>query len=131
MDNFIKLIAGVLITAIIYLILSKRDKEITVLLTLAVCCMIVGIAVVYMRPLFDFFNDLRKAADLNSDFLKILLQAVGIGLLSEITSLICTDIGNAAMGKTIQIVSSSLILYISLPLFQKLMTMISEIMGEI
>lgn len=131
MDNFIKIIGCVLIASILYLILSKRDKDISVLLTLAVCSTVVCTAGIYLKPLLNFFEGLCTTANLNPEIFKILFQAVGIGILSEITALICTDIGNAAMGKTVQILSTVMILYLSLPLFQRLMDLINGILGSI
>lgn len=131
MENYIKVIAGVLITAIIYLILSKRDKDISILLTLAACCMVFTVAFYYLKPILNFFDNLQRTSDLNPELLKILLQAVGVCLLSEIASLVCNDIGNAALGKSVQIMSAALVLYLSLPLFQKLMSLIAEVLGEI
>lgn len=131
MDGFIKAIAGVLIAIVLGLVLSKQGKDISALLTIAVCCMVITAAVTYLRPVVDFFEKLESIGQLDSGMLTILLKAVGIGLLAEVTSLICADAGNAALGKTLQIFASAVILWISIPLLTSLINLVEEILGEI
>lgn len=131
MDVFLKTISGVLIAIVLGLILARQGKDISVLLTIAVCCMVVTAAVTYLNPVVVFFDKLESIGQLDSGMLTILLKAVGIGLLSEITSLICADAGNAALGKTLQIFASAVILWISIPLLTSLLDLVEEILGEL
>ena len=61
----------------------------------------------------------------------ILLKAVGIGILSEITCMICTDSGNAALGKVIQFLTSAVILWLCIPLFTQLIELIEGVLGAV
>lgn len=131
MDGFIKAIAGVLIATVLGLVLSRQGKDITALLTIAVCCMVITAAATYLRPVVEFFEKLESIGKLDSGMLTILLKAVGIGLLAEVTNLICADAGNAALGKTLQILASAVILWISIPLLTSLIDLVEEILGEI
>ena len=49
----------------------------------------------------------------------------------EITSLICTDAGNAALGKSVQILATCGILWLSIPLFTSLIDLLNKILGEV
>lgn len=130
MDIFLKAGAAALIMVVLCLVVSKRDKDIALLLTAAGCCMLVILALTYLEPVFAFFGQLQTLGDMDSDILSILLKAVGIGLLAEISGLICADVGNSALGKALQIVATAVILWISLPLLRSLMTLVGEILGE-
>ena len=131
MDILLKATAGVLIALVLCQILNKKDKNIATLLVIAVCCMVVGAAYGYIDQLLDFFEHLESLGNLNPDLLKIMLKAAGIGLLAELTSLICTDAGNGALGKSVQILSSVVILWMCIPVFTELMTLIENVMGAI
>lgn len=63
--------------------------------------------------------------------LGILLKAVGIGLVSEIAGLVCTDAGNGSLGKALQMLGSAVILYLSLPIFTAILELIREILREL
>ena len=103
MDIFLKATAGVLLAIIISMVLSKQGKDFSLLLILCVCCMVAAVALSYFQEIFDFIKSLESLGNLNHNFISILFKSVGIGILSEITVLICTDSGNSALGKVIQI----------------------------
>jgi len=129
MNTFLKVAAGVLISALLSLILSKQSKDISVLLVLAVCCMTIALAVQYLEPVITLVHRLSELANLDGDMLKILLKSVGLGILAEIVSLICSDSGNVTLGKTIQIFAAVMILYLSIPLFTKLVTLVEDLLS--
>lgn len=128
MDVFLKSVAGTLITLIMYLILIKQGKDISALLTAAVCCMLAVAAMQYVKPVIAFIEHLQQISSMDASILQIILRAVGIALLAEITSLICADAGNAALGKTLQFLGSGVVLWLSLPLFTELLDLIEEIL---
>lgn len=131
MDIYLKAVAGVSVTIIISLTLAKKAQDISMLLTLAVCCMVMGVAVYFLTPLIDFIKQLQTVGQLDTEAFKILLKAVGIGLVGEISSLICADSGNTALGKALQILSVIVILWLSLPLMTALLQTVQSLLGEL
>ena len=128
MDIFIKSVAGTFVALVLYLILAKQGKDISTLLTAAVCCMLATAAIGYIQPVVVFIERVQQITNLEPEMLQIILRTVGIGLLAEITSLICTDAGNAALGKSLQLLAGGAVLWLSLPLFTKLIDLIEEIL---
>ena len=131
MDVFVKSVAGILITVVATLVLSKKDKDFSVLLVICVCCMVAAVALGYLKEIIQFIRLLQQKGNLDSDLIGVLLKAVGISVLTEITSMICTDSGNAALGKVIQFLSSSVILWLSIPLFTQLLELIEDVLGAV
>jgi len=113
---------------ILTLILSKQGKDFSLLLTVLVCSVVSAAAINYLTPVVNFFDRLQSIGKLDPDFIKILLRAVGIGLLAEITGLICSDAGNAALGKTLQFLAGAVVLWMSVPLFTSIIDLIEEIL---
>ena len=128
MDIFMKAAAGVLIALVLSLVLSRQGKDISVLLVLLVCCIVLTAAVTSLKPVVDFVQKLGTMGKLDGGLLKTLLKAVGIGLLAEIAGLICADAGNSAMGKSLQILASAVILGLSVPIFTQLLELIETIL---
>ena len=131
MDIFIKASTLTLVVCVLYQMVSGRNKEIGTLLIVLGCALILSMAVSYLQPIFAFIQRLQEIGSLNSELLSILLKSVGVGLLAEISILICNDMGNASMGKTLQILATAVILWISLPMFDSLLDLISGILGEL
>ena len=128
MDIFLKATCGILITLVLCLVISKQSKDISVLLTVIVCCMVSIAAMQHLQPVITFFEKIQSIGQLDPTFVRIVIRSVGIGLLSEIAGHICLDAGNAALGKTLQILASAVILWMSLPLFTKVIELIEEIL---
>ncbi len=129
MDVFIRVSAGVLITLILCIVLSKQGKDFSFLLTVCVCCIVAVAALDFISPVIDFFHKLQSIGNLDSQMISIIFRAVGISLLSEITCLICVDAGNAALGKTLQVLATSVVLWMSVPLFTSLIELVEDILN--
>ena len=78
-----------------------------------------------------FTNALERVSAVLCGIFLLVIVGVGIYIISEIAALICTDAGNAALGKTLQFLSTALILYMSLPMFSQLLSLIESILGEL
>lgn len=131
MDTFWKAAAAVLLAVILVPAVAKTEKDISVLLTMAVCCLVAAAAFSYLEPVLDLLWELKALGDLSGEMLGILMKAVGIGLVAEIAGMICADASNGSLGKTLQILASAAILYLSIPLFQAFLTLVQEILGQL
>lgn len=131
MDTFVKITAGVLISAVLGMILSNQKKELALLLSLAAVTMGLLASLGFLRPVIAFIKQLQRTAQLDMELFAILLKAVGITLLAELVGLICTDAGNVALGKVLQILASTVILWLSIPLFEQLLKLIENILVAI
>lgn len=131
MDGILKAAAAVLMASIISLLLQRQGKEFAVVLVLGVCAMIACLALTYFKPVFSFLQHLQLLGNLDGDILKLLLKAVGIGLIGELTGALCADMGNTALNKTIQLLSAAAILWLSLPLLEQVMELLQKILEGI
>ncbi len=131
MDVFVKASAGILVAVVLNLVVSKQGKDLSILITLAVCCMVAIAAMDFWRDVVAFLEKTARIGKLNHEILVILLKCVGIGVLAEITGAVCADSGNGALGKVLQLLASALILWISLPLFTELMDLMERVLGEV
>ena len=131
MDVYLKAIAGVLIAVILGVCVSKYNKDISLLLSITVCSMVAFVAASFLQPITEFIKSLQSLGNLNLEIVGIILKAVGVGILSEVTCMICADSGNNALAKVIQLLSSIVILWLMLPLLTMLLSLTEEILGEL
>ena len=128
---FIKAATGILVGLILWIFLDRHNKDVSLLLTLLVCALAMIAASSFIQPVIDFLQKIRDIGQLDKDLLSVLLRVVGIGLIAEICTSICSDAGNAAMGKALQMVSSAVILWMSIPVFEKLLSLLDKILGKV
>ena len=131
MELFFKGAAGLLITCVLTLVLNRQEKDLGLLLSMAACVMGLTILASFLEPVMTFLKRLQSIGDLNGELLSVLLKAVGIGILSEIAGMICTDSGNSSLGKTMQLLGAAVILWLSLPAFELLMELMTSILGDL
>ena len=131
MDAFLRVCAFAMIAVILGLVLSNQRKDIALLLTLTACIMLGTLAISYLNPVFAFFKRLRDIGDLDNVLLSTMLKCVSTGFVGDVTSTVCNDAGNSAMGKLLQVLTTVLILGMSVPLFERLLSLIEEILGRI
>ena len=101
------------------------------LLVLAVCVMLALTAGQYLRPVLDFMAELEEISGIDENMVGVLMKIVGIGVISEITVLVCADAGNASIGKSLQFLSAMVMLSLSVPLFRSLLQILQEILGQL
>ena len=128
MVTFLQAAAGVLVASVLGLTLAKQNKEMTTLLTIGVCCMVMMAAMGFLHPIWELLRQLEFIGNLNAEMVQILFKVVGIALVSEISSMICADAGNASLGKALQILGSMVVLWLSIPAFQALLSLIQQIL---
>ncbi len=131
MERFWQTVAGVLLTVVLGIALGKGSKDMTLVLTMLVAGMVLAVALGYLEPVVEFVRELQTLGQLDSELSGVLFKAAGIGLVTEIAVLICSDCGNGALGKTLQILATAVILCLCLPLMRSLLELVQKIMGEL
>lgn len=131
MDIFLKVTAVVLVTSIATLTISKHGSDISLLLTILVCCMAAISAVSYIKPIIQFMERLVGLGQLEEEIYHILLKTTGIGMISRIAAMICSDAGNQTLGKTLQFVATAVILCICVPLLDRMLSLIETVLGRV
>ena len=131
MNVFWKIAAGILTAIFLWINLNKSNKDTSVLLSLAVCAMAVTAAASFLQPVVSFVKKIQGIGELDADLVSVVLKVVGIGIISEITALICKDAGNESMGKALQFVSAGAVLWVSLPVFERLLALLEKILGSV
>ena len=131
MSIFFKATACVLTALILWICLNKSGKDVSVLLTLCVCATVALASMSFLKPVIAFVQKISDMGQLDDGLLAVMLKAVGIGLIAEITTLVCKDAGNESMGKVLQILSSCVVLWLSIPVFEKLISLLDKILSNV
>lgn len=126
-----KTIGAVLTVLILGLQIGKQEQVFSLLLGMAVCCMGAAAAVSFLEPVMGLLQELEAAARIEDGILETLLKCTGIALVTEMAALICRDGSSGALGKVVQILGSSVILYLSVPVITTLLQLVRGLMGDL
>ena len=129
MEVYLQASALVLIAVILGMVLDAKQKVYATLLSLGVCTLVCVAALGFLSPLVQMLQRLRDLAGISDRMFSIVLKVSGVGLVSELAGLICSDGGNSSMGKAVKLMSNAVILWLSLPLFEQLLDLLQEVLG--
>lgn len=129
MEYFIQALIVAVIGIVLGAVIKKSHKELAILLSIA-CCVMIGIFVIRLfEPILSFLTRLRTMANLEKGLLAPVMKAVGIGILTQITSRICADAGESAVATLVELCGSILALYVALPLLEAVLEMVESMSG--
>ena len=131
MEQLWKGIGICLLTCILIIITGKQNKDIALILSIAGTIAVSAISVSFLTPVIDYMKQLSQVASFSTAHLNVLMKATGVGLVAELAATVCSDSGNSSLGNVIRLMSSAVILWLSVPVFQALMKLIGSILGEI
>ena len=131
MGEYLRLAAAALVGLILVLVVGRQSKDLSLLLSLAVCVLLCLGAVEFLEPVLELLQELKRLGELDGGAVGILLRCAGISLVSEVAGLLCADAGEGALGKALQICSNAAILWLSLPLLRQILTMLGEVLAKI
>lgn len=129
MEAFWKAVAVIILTVILGVTIGKVEKDISVVLSVAACCIILIVALQYLEDVIVFIWRLTSTASAHSPLTDTMLKITGVALITELTVLISSDAGNSSLGKAVEILGNAAILFLAIPLFETFLTMIQEMMG--
>ncbi len=131
METFWKAIAVIILTVILGVTLGKTEKDISVVLSVTACSIIMIIAMQYLEEVIAFLWQLSSKESEQIPSIKIILKITGVALVTELTTLISSDAGNSSLGKAVEILGNATILNLALPLLETFLTILQELMGLI
>ena len=131
MELFIKASAGILIAVILCVALSRQGKDFSILLSLTVCCMVLLLSSTYLQEILSLVDHVTSMGNIDQELIRVLLKIAGIGLLSQVATLVCIDAGNQTLAKALQLMATALVLYLSIPLMEEMLLLIESVMGGV
>lgn len=131
MEIFLRCTALALLSVILTATLKTERGEFVQLLSLSACCLIGICAMQLIKPVLEFAQQLRAAGQLSSVYTGVLLKCAGVSMLGQVASCICTDGGNSAVAKILQILTAIAVMYLSLPVFSALLDLIERISEQL
>lgn len=131
MDTYFRILCGALIASVLVLVLPDKGKNFGVLLIIGACTMALAAGIRFLTPILDFIQTLRVNTGLPDDFFRILLKVLAVGLSSEIAVALCNMSGASAMGKTVELLGTILIVSFTVPLYTSILELIQKLVGNL
>lgn len=117
-----------LVAVVLALSLKSRNPEISSIVSLAVCLVIVGLCIERIRTILAGMNRIINYIHVDKVYLGILIKLLGIAYICEFAAGISKDAGYQAVASQIELVGKLTMLMVSMPVLMQVLNVILELL---
>lgn len=129
MSDIIKIMVVIVLLSIIIVFLRSYKGEYALLLQLS---MVVTIGFIVITGAEKLIGMLEEISSISSDsvvYLKVLLKALCISILTDVASSFCIDCSNQTLSKSVELIGKAAILSLSFPILKNFIESIILFLG--
>lgn len=119
-----------IITSLITMKIKYIRPEIAIVIAILSSVMLALYGLNEMKDILSVFDKIKTYSKIPSSYFQILLKLIGISFVCEFSSNICKDAGSPSIAKQIEFVGKLSILIVGLPIFESLLLMIQNLLGN-
>lgn len=127
MSDSVKICAFGIICSVICVFVKHYREEFLIPSRLAAVLVIFGAIMLMLSPLLQYLRNIMGQA-LPLEYMELVLKALAIAYMTQISSEICRDCGEGNIASCIDTVGKIEIILISLPLLEEIIEMSKELM---
>ena len=116
-----------LLAAMLILFLRELRPGFVPPVRLAASIILLGAAILLYAPVLSQIQSLFSQTGAG-EYLDVVLRALGIALICELTAIFCRDLGENTLAQGVQLFGKLEILVLSLPLVEKVLEMAKELL---
>ena len=125
--DIVKIIGIGLIAVVIILILKQYKPEFAIYVSLIAGIAILFISLTQLSGVLDLLKNISSKANINSQYLSLLLKITGIAFLTEFAVSVSNDCGETAIARKMDVGGKVIIISISIPIITALLETILKI----
>lgn len=121
-------VMGVLLCGgMLAVVLRGQRPELSMCLALATGALAVMMLLRHVAPVLTAIDGMIQSSAIPSEYIKIVLKASGICLITQLTADTCRDAGETALAGKAELVGRMALLIISLPLFEDMLRLVTTL----
>lgn len=128
-DVLVGAVGLLLCASVLAVVLRGQRPELAVCLSLLAGVLVVGMLLGQVTPLLRSVQRMMQAGGMPSTYLGVVLKAAGVCMLTQLTADTCRDAGETALAGKAELTGRVLLLVLSVPLFEELLTLVLSLVG--
>ena len=126
--NIIAFVGAGIIGTVLSVVLKQYKPEFSMYITLITGMLMLGAAVSAVKPALDMISSYMEIADPDSEYAEILIKTLAVCYLTQMAGESCSDAGETSIAAKISLAGKIAVVLIALPLFEKLMEVIKQLL---
>ena len=116
-----------IISAFLSVMIKKYNPEYSLAIGIVTGVLILGVIFGHITGVIARVQQLLRATNIPLEYIEILFKSLGICFLTQFASDACKDAGETALSSKIETAGKLMILIVSLPLFEKVISIAMEL----
>lgn len=116
--------------AVLSLSLRRHNAEISIIIAIVGSIIVFVSVLLNLSSVYETFRSILSESNVNSQYITIMLKAVGICFLTEFAGDCCLDAGQRALANNIAIAGKVLILVTAIPLYRDVLDTVLSLTGN-
>lgn len=125
--GFFSFLGFMLVVTVLLLIIRKERPEMAVLLAIAAAGIMMVSLLKYVADILLVFETLARKANVQTEYLTLIIRIVGIAYLAGFGAQICKDAGESGMAAKIELAGKIFILSMGIPVMAGLLDIILKV----
>lgn len=126
--EFVRIAGVILITTILVSSLPTFSKEISILITISCCTVVLLYTIKEVVPAMQYVKSVAALISFNG--LDTVLKALGVGFITQFVSDIAVDCNNKALSNQMIFIGRIAILILAMPIFLQVFEIIEHLIGS-
>lgn len=127
--NLVGLIAIALLATTLSVMIKKYNPEYSIFISIVAGIFILCMVLSELTPSIQKINGLISTSGISFEYAKIIFKALGVCFLVQFAADSCNDAGESSLASKIELAGKVLIITMSLPLFEQIIKVVSELLG--
>ena len=127
--NITAIATAALIAAVLSVILKQYKPEYSLFISVITGVLVLAAAAAAVQPVLEIIKGLTENSGAGNVYGEVLLKALGVCYITQLARDCCCDAGETAIAGKVEMAGKLGILLISLPMFQGLAEMVTELIG--
>lgn len=129
MEPFLTVAGVCLCAAILAAAMDRRDRVFALGIELLAATAALIAILRRLRPAAEFIEELSTLSGLGDEYLRPLLKAVGVGIVTQISSDVCCEGGRQTLARMVELSGVFAAILLTLPLLRTALDLIRQMMG--
>ena len=127
--EWIRLIGFCLLAAALVTVLRQMNASAAALLTTAFGVLVIGAVLPQLREYFDTIRSFLAALELEGEYYRVMLKALGIMVMTQAAVQVCQDLEAPSVARKAELCGRMAMLGVALPVFVSLAQMAVDMLG--
>ncbi|MBE6824009.1 MAG: stage III sporulation protein AD [Ruminococcaceae bacterium] len=127
--NIISICALAIVSAILSLALKRHNSELSILISIGATVIILLSVIEYVLSSIETVSTILAQANINSEYIMILLKVMGVCFITEFTCDCTKEAGLLSLSSNIALAGKIIVLITALPMFENVLSVVTSLSG--